>query len=329
MRKVNSNLATKIRELKNKGIAIIVAGVTIITGIGYALSAEATQVTTDKEVYLTDIMIEQNPELGKNIDTQMSVEVEAGDEYFDVFDDAQVYNRAEKIFAEVAKLPGLQEYTVEEIAIMLMIYGGRNPYNRDIQIADVLDASDRLTNIMDKESLGVAKRYRGFEGAELGALIPYSLGIPDGTRGQKQTIKLEEMRRKMLLSPTRDEALPTVDEFLHYVYDVYPTNGRSNLLGHDEVERRGYGLYNLNLMLNTANLAGSINPNAHVQAEVRNEDGTIEYCDMTIEELINKIISIPCIESEFDDFEFMVSYVQDYIFGTVSQAVNSTQYVLK
>lgn len=332
MKNSNEKLVKLLQEIKRRGGAIIVAGVTLVTGMAYSLEAiAATQMSDDAEVYYTDIMMEQNPNLGANLDNMVDNTVyQVETEYYDVFDDYQVSARAETIFAEISKLDGLQEYTSGEIENMMMALGGRNPYKRAIEMSDILFIMNRVTNIMDKESLSVSTYYRGFsDDSEVKTIIPIPLMIPDETLGKIQLSKIYEMRKKMLLSGSREEAFPVVDEFVKYLYETYPTNGDKGRLGHDEVERTGYRLLALNYVLSTADIANAINPHAHIQGETKLPDGTTGFCDFTLEDLTANLIEVPCVQSEFLDHEMPVNYITDAILGTTFEATNSYQMVLE
>ncbi len=308
----------RLLELIADGRPIVLAGLILFSSaVPTIVSAQAQQLSNDEEVDLVDTI-----NLTQKTTTDYSTK-KSSISYYDVFSDQEVNARAEEFLNTIDPLVKTVKFTKEEIASNIMILGGRNPFNRDIQDADVIFALDRLNRIMDAESLLVAAKFKGFgDGSSTKVIVPYSSLLPDDSHGKKHTDIIQTMRAKMLLSNTPEEAYPVVQTFMSFIYNYYFANGMGVTPGWDEAERSGYRLLNIALVLNTANLAISIAPNAHYQFEVKGDDGKVEYCDWDLPFMINQLLTTSCQSNAcVDDYEAKVNYLTDAILGTKAQAV--------
>lgn len=324
----------RLNQLRSKGLIIFISGTILVSSSTLTIDAlaQSNVSSNDEEILLANILT-PTAVSSNNI---VYVETDFENPYYDVFNDDELSERASKILPIIEKITGPNNYTEEEIRSMMMIFAGRNPYPRSIQDADVMFVLDRLNQIMDAESQEVGNKFRGFGNAEVKANVPFSGLLPDETHGQNHAKIISNMRARMLLSKTNAEGEDVAKAFANFMFNYYFANGRIVAPGFDETERSGFKLFNLALVLNTANLAVAIAPNTTYQFTIQNEivlpDGTVtlgepEICEWDIPAMIDRLLTAPCETNDCDDeYQAKVNYLTDAILGTTAQAASSVVY---
>lgn len=331
------NFLNRLNELRKAGAIVIIAGAILIASCTLAIEAQAQAGTLnpDEEIILTNFSLQSG---NSNVPTYDATAYEtpaSQTAYFDVFNDDEVAKRAAEIYSYIKGTTGPIMYTEEEVISTIKLLAGRNPFGRPITVGDVMFMLDRLSQVMDAEGQEVGNKFRGFGNAEVGTVIPYQLFLPDNTHGKRHAEVVQDMRANLLRSQTREEAAPVIEEFMLYAITYYFYNGSVVNFGFDEVERNGFRALNFLMILNTANIVGGIDPNAHVIFYLTGPDGESIECDWTIGFLTNKLISGFCYTTDEpvadgnypkgDLYEGKVNLFTEMILGTQSEAVMPSQ----
>jgi len=301
--------ASLLERFSNKGKAIILSGLVLIGSMAFIKNAKATvQASNDPEVKLSDL---SNEGMLDVVFVNDSVT-----ELTDIRNDDQVRLRAQEVLSAIKSF-GLEDFTEQEVFTMIKLYGGQNPFDRQVEIEDVVFMMNRLYVIMNQEMLNSARTIRGFAEEDPNQRVfDYTSFAVDGHHGEGIIAQLQQYRHGMIMNPSKEGAYPYANEFVKYLYHVYLTNGFGTYPSYYEAETSGERLLGVQLALNTAELGASIGSQVSYQTE-QMVDGEITYCDWDIKKVVEKMNEAVCEDIATGQ---MLNPMTETMFGTIHEA---------
>lgn len=298
----------KMNEIKQKGKAIVLAGLVLIgSGANLAKAKATVPASGEREVSFMEML--NNDVLDIAFINPKTTKLT------DIRDQGQIKERANEIIGKLREL-GLHDFKEQEVINMITLIGGQNPFDRQVENEDVAFLLNRLAKIMNQESVNSALHIRDITGSKLrGKVFDYSLFTVDDHLGGDIIEVMQHYRHGMVLNPTKEGAFPYANALLKYLVHVYLENGYLDYPSFHEAETSGERLLGILLAQSSAALVSAVGITPSYQSyEVI--EGKPHYCHWDIQSFINAINQPICYDGENN----LVNYLSHAMIGTIDDA---------
>lgn len=254
----------------------------------------------------------------------------------DVKDDAQVWARADEIYAMLEELgythealPIAGEYVFLEkqhIFNLIKLIGAQNPFDRPVEHEDIFFNVNLVDVIMNKEGVDTGRAMEGISAPEMnlvGHIFPYSYFVQDDHKGKKIIQAIEFLRHGMIKNPTKDGAYPYAMKLAELIYKVYLTDGYGDYPSYYQAETSGERFLGTSIAIQTIAIAESLGKHIGYQ-NYANIDGKDTYCFISIEDMKEELNNPNCpttvVNPDGTTQEVMMSTYSETIMGMYNEA---------